>query len=51
MDDAEKAKNFMDEKNISAYNTRLFKTVGDDGSVTYEVRLASALSDSGRFYF
>ncbi|XP_072032352.1 dipeptidyl peptidase 3-like [Amphiura filiformis] len=47
MDDAEKAKKFMDEKSISAYNTRLFKKVADDGKVTYEVRLASAADAGG----
>ncbi|XP_033647376.1 dipeptidyl peptidase 3-like [Asterias rubens] len=42
MADAEFAKRFMVEKNIDAYNTRLFKTQDGDGKVVYEVRLASS---------
>ncbi|XP_033125857.1 dipeptidyl peptidase 3-like [Anneissia japonica] len=42
MEDAELAQKFMGEKNISPYNTRLFKTIGDDKKASYEVRLASA---------
>lgn len=30
-------------QNLSAYNTRLFKEVGQDGKLSYEVRLASVL--------
>ncbi|XP_061415534.1 dipeptidyl peptidase 3 [Lethenteron reissneri] len=41
MADAELVQKFLDEKSISAYNTRLFKTVASDGSVEYEVRQAS----------
>ncbi|KAG8437876.1 hypothetical protein GDO86_008539 [Hymenochirus boettgeri] len=41
MDDAELAQRFLDSKKISAYNTRLFKTLKDDGRSQYEVRLAS----------
>eukprot|EP00795_Rhopilema_esculentum_P003075 gene3075-1361_t len=37
---------FMNEKEISPYNTRLFKTIGKDNKVTYELRLAS-VSKSG----
>ena len=49
MEDAEKAKQFMDAKNIAAYNTRLFKKVADDGAITYEVRLASAAVDASKW--
>ncbi|XP_078284370.1 dipeptidyl peptidase 3 [Rhinoraja longicauda] len=45
LEDAELAQKFLDFKGISAYNTRLFKTVGDDGKTVYEVRLASAMAD------
>ncbi len=48
MDDAKKAEKFMVQKNISAYNTRLFKKIADDGKITYEVRLASAAADAGK---
>lgn len=41
-EDAELAQRFLDANGISAYNTRLFKTVGADGAVEYEVRVASA---------
>lgn len=44
--DAELAKKFMFGKDISAYNTRLMKTVDDKQKVTYEVRLASAKATS-----
>nr|XP_054758052.1 dipeptidyl peptidase 3-like [Lytechinus pictus] len=44
--DAELAKKFMISEDISAYNTRLMKTVDDTQRVTYEVRLASALTTS-----
>uniref|UniRef100_A0A8C1IUG9 Dipeptidyl peptidase 3 n=1 Tax=Cyprinus carpio TaxID=7962 RepID=A0A8C1IUG9_CYPCA len=41
LEDAEFAQKFLDSKNLSAYNTRLFKTEVD-GKRCYEVRLASA---------
>ncbi|XP_053134914.1 dipeptidyl peptidase 3 isoform X2 [Hemicordylus capensis] len=44
MEDAKLAQDFLDSENISAYNTRLFKTEVD-GEAVYEVRLASVLSD------
>ncbi|XP_071490506.1 dipeptidyl peptidase 3-like [Diadema antillarum] len=44
LEDAEMAKKFMTEKNISAYNTRLMKTLDDNKKVTYEIRLASSLA-------
>ncbi|KAJ7307403.1 hypothetical protein JRQ81_009419 [Phrynocephalus forsythii] len=47
MDDAKLAQDFLDSQNISAYNTRLFKTQVD-GEVTYEVRLASVVSDEAQ---
>ncbi|XP_055987906.1 dipeptidyl peptidase 3 isoform X3 [Sorex fumeus] len=34
----------LGKENLSAYNTRLFKEVGQDGRPRYQVRLASALS-------
>ncbi|XP_069501035.1 dipeptidyl peptidase 3 [Ambystoma mexicanum] len=40
LEDAELAQKFLDSKNISAYNTRLFKHASDEEPV-YEVRLAS----------
>uniref|UniRef100_V9KGU9 Dipeptidyl peptidase 3 n=1 Tax=Callorhinchus milii TaxID=7868 RepID=V9KGU9_CALMI len=43
--DAELAQRFLDSKNISAYNTRMFKTTGKNGKCTYEIRLASVLKD------
>ncbi|XP_069750155.1 dipeptidyl peptidase 3 [Narcine bancroftii] len=43
--DAELAQRFLDFKGISAYNTRLFKIVDDDGKTVYEVRLASVIMD------
>nr|XP_033810385.1 dipeptidyl peptidase 3 [Geotrypetes seraphini]XP_033810386.1 dipeptidyl peptidase 3 [Geotrypetes seraphini] len=47
MEDAELAQKFLDSKNISAYNTRLFKTEASDEPCYYEVRLASAaMNDS-----
>lgn len=39
--DAEVAQQFLDEKDLSAYNTRLFKTT-ESGKTVYEVRLASS---------
>ncbi|XP_057215981.1 dipeptidyl peptidase 3 [Triplophysa rosa] len=42
LEDAEFAQKFLDSKNLSAYNTRLFKTEVD-GKRCYEVRLASAV--------
>lgn len=40
--DAKVAQTFMDDKNISPYNTRLFKSTDKSGQVVYEVCLASA---------
>lgn len=45
-EDAELVKLFMLEKNISPYNTRLFKTVTRDGHVEYDIRLASAATSA-----
>uniref|UniRef100_A0A8C1P366 Dipeptidyl peptidase 3 n=1 Tax=Cyprinus carpio TaxID=7962 RepID=A0A8C1P366_CYPCA len=45
LEDAEFAQKFLDSKNLSAYNTRLFKTE-IDGKRCYEVRLASAEKDN-----
>ncbi|XP_066502754.1 dipeptidyl peptidase 3 [Hoplias malabaricus] len=42
LEDAELAQKFLDSKNLSAYNTRLFKTESE-GKCCYEVRLASAV--------
>lgn len=42
LEDAELAQKFLDSKNLSAYNTRLFKKECD-GKRCYEVRLASAV--------
>ncbi|KAM9451195.1 dipeptidyl peptidase 3 isoform 1-T3 [Clarias gariepinus] len=42
LEDAELAQKFLDSKNLSAYNTRLFKKVSE-GKRHYEVRLASAV--------
>ena len=36
----------ISKQNISAYNTRLMKTVDESNKVTYEVRLASAQETS-----
>ncbi|XP_070622351.1 dipeptidyl peptidase 3 [Erythrolamprus reginae] len=44
MKDAKLAQKFLDSQNISAYNTRLFKTE-TGGKTSYEVRLASVLLD------
>ncbi|XP_070578955.1 dipeptidyl peptidase 3-like [Ptychodera flava] len=44
MQDAEKAQKLMNDKDISPYNTRLFKTVDANGAVIYEIRLASSLT-------
>ncbi|XP_054853359.1 dipeptidyl peptidase 3 [Eublepharis macularius] len=44
MEDAKLAQEFLDSQNISAYNTRLFKTKAGSKSC-YEVRLASVISD------
>ena len=41
LQDAEVTQEFLIEKDLSAYNTRLFKMKGS-GKVEYEVRLASA---------
>ncbi|XP_012580585.1 PREDICTED: dipeptidyl peptidase 3 [Condylura cristata] len=43
MEDAKLAQDFLDSQNLSAYNTRLFKELGQDGKPRYEVRLASVL--------
>ncbi|GFU18704.1 dipeptidyl peptidase 3 [Nephila pilipes] len=42
-EDDEIVKNFMKEKNIEAWNTRLFKRIDDTGTTAYEIRLASIL--------
>ncbi|CAL8265755.1 unnamed protein product [Merluccius merluccius] len=42
LEDAELAQKFLDSKNLSAYNTRLFKKE-NGGKMCYEVRLASAV--------
>ncbi|XP_074660218.1 dipeptidyl peptidase 3-like isoform X2 [Tubulanus polymorphus] len=39
--DADLIQEFFKEKNLSAYNTRLFKTVDNAGKPVYEIRLAS----------
>lgn len=44
--DAKVAQEFMSAKDISPYNTRLFKTQ-ENGKVVYEVRLASSSSADG----
>lgn len=44
MEDAKLAQDFLDSQNLSAYNTRLFKVVGQEGKYHYEVRLASVLN-------
>ncbi|XP_052106913.1 dipeptidyl peptidase 3-like isoform X1 [Mytilus californianus] len=46
LDDAKLAQEFIDSKDLSAYNTRLFKTE-KNGQTCYEVRLASALTEGG----
>ncbi|KAK1150919.1 dipeptidyl peptidase 3 [Acipenser oxyrinchus oxyrinchus] len=46
LEDAELAQKFLDSKNLSAYNTRLFKKVEADGKRCYEVRLASAVKEA-----
>uniref|UniRef100_A0AAY4AM84 Dipeptidyl peptidase 3 n=1 Tax=Denticeps clupeoides TaxID=299321 RepID=A0AAY4AM84_9TELE len=43
LEDAELAQRFLDSKNLSAYNTRLFKTKPVGEKRCYEVRLASAV--------
>uniref|UniRef100_A0A8D2JE35 Dipeptidyl peptidase 3 n=1 Tax=Varanus komodoensis TaxID=61221 RepID=A0A8D2JE35_VARKO len=47
MEDAKQAQDFLDSQNISAYNTRLFKTEVN-GKMSYEVRLASVLVDDSQ---
>ncbi|KAJ8266167.1 hypothetical protein GJAV_G00126710 [Gymnothorax javanicus] len=42
LEDAELAQKFLDSKNLSAYNTRLFKEAMAEGKRCYQVRLASA---------
>lgn len=44
MEDAKLAQDFLDSQNLSAYNTRLFKVVDQEGKSHYEVRLASVLN-------
>ncbi|XP_053575996.1 dipeptidyl peptidase 3 [Bombina bombina] len=44
LEDAQLAQRFLDSKNLSAYNTRLFKT-DSGGNNKYEVRLASVIKD------
>ncbi|KAM9301527.1 dipeptidyl peptidase 3 [Gastrophryne carolinensis] len=41
LEDAELIQGFLGSKNLSAYNTRLFKTQDEGGRTKYEVRLAS----------
>uniref|UniRef100_A0A8C9B024 Dipeptidyl peptidase 3 n=1 Tax=Prolemur simus TaxID=1328070 RepID=A0A8C9B024_PROSS len=43
MEDAKLAQDFLDSQNLSAYNTRLFKEVNQEGKPHYDVRLASVL--------
>ncbi|XP_023217150.1 dipeptidyl peptidase 3-like [Centruroides sculpturatus] len=43
-DDAEIVAKFLKQKNIEAYNTRVFKTVDSNGNSVYEIRLASVAS-------
>ncbi|KAM8940170.1 dipeptidyl peptidase 3 isoform 2-T2 [Pelodytes ibericus] len=45
IEDAELAQRFLDSKNLSAYNTRLFKTLDEGGRSKYEIRLASVDPD------
>ncbi|XP_066575009.1 dipeptidyl peptidase 3 [Amia ocellicauda] len=45
LEDAELAQKFLDSKNLSAYNTRLFKREEEGGKRHYEVRLASAVKE------
>ncbi|XP_072277429.1 dipeptidyl peptidase 3 isoform X1 [Pyxicephalus adspersus] len=45
MEDAELIQRFLDSKNISAYNTRLFKTQAEGARTKYEVRLASVVKE------
>ncbi|XP_069036565.1 dipeptidyl peptidase 3 [Lepisosteus oculatus] len=47
LEDAELAQKFLDSKNLSAYNTRLFKKISPEGRRSYEVRLASAVKEDG----
>ncbi|XP_022332710.2 dipeptidyl peptidase 3-like [Crassostrea virginica] len=46
LEDAKVAQEFMSAKDISPYNTRLFKS-SENGKKVYEVRLASALTTGG----
>uniref|UniRef100_A0A8L0DU80 Dipeptidyl peptidase 3 n=1 Tax=Oncorhynchus mykiss TaxID=8022 RepID=A0A8L0DU80_ONCMY len=50
LEDAELAQKFLDSKNLSAYNTRLFKKKSE-GKSCYEVRLASAVQEGESDYF
>ncbi|XP_018408387.1 PREDICTED: dipeptidyl peptidase 3 [Nanorana parkeri] len=45
MEDAELIQRFLDSKNLSAYNTRLFKTQNEGGRSKFEVRLASVTKE------
>ncbi|XP_043934153.1 dipeptidyl peptidase 3 [Protopterus annectens] len=45
LEDAKIVQKFLDSQHISAYNTRLFKSVNSDGKCCYEVRLASACTE------
>ena len=45
--DAEFVQKFMQEKDISPFNTRLFKTTTDGGTAQYELRMASAAPVTG----
>ncbi|CAL1276519.1 unnamed protein product [Larinioides sclopetarius] len=47
-EDEERVKNFMKEKGIEAWNTRLFKVSDEIGKSCYEIRLASVLQ-TGKF--
>ncbi|XP_060070560.1 dipeptidyl peptidase 3-like [Ylistrum balloti] len=46
LDDAKIAQEFLTAKDLSPYNTRLFKTT-QGGKTSYEVRLASVATDDG----
>ncbi|XP_036379034.1 dipeptidyl peptidase 3 isoform X1 [Megalops cyprinoides] len=47
LEDAELTQKFLDSKNLSAYNTRLFKQQAAEGKRCYQVRLASAETKDG----
>eukprot|EP00794_Sanderia_malayensis_P020439 gene20439-22454_t len=48
-EDVELVQEFMKEKDISPYNTRLFKTQSKDGKCSYELRLASVITSEKEF--